>query len=77
MVYSVIPRGPLDLLPLPNKSRIHGKAGDFVEHLQVTHKLVRENLLKSTEKYKAAADKKRRLVKFEVGDFVWAVLGIQ
>ena len=74
VVYSVIPRGLLDLLPLPNKTRIHGKAGDFVEHLQDTHKMVRENLLKSTEKYKAAADKKRRLVEFEVGDFVWAML---
>ncbi|KAK1586319.1 hypothetical protein Q3G72_001248 [Acer saccharum] len=74
VVYSVLPRGSLDLLPLPNKTRIHGKAGDFVEHLQDTHKMVRENLLKSTEKYKAAADKKRRLVEFEVGNFVWAML---
>ena len=69
-----MPRGPLDLLPLPNKTRIHGKAEVFVQHLQDTHKQVRENLIQSTAKYKAAADKKRRLVEFEVGDFVWAVL---
>ena len=74
VVYSVIPHGPLDLLPLPNKTRVQGKAEDFVHHLQETHKQVHANLLKSTAKYKAAADKKRRLVEFEVGDFVWAVL---
>ncbi|KAI9162518.1 hypothetical protein LWI28_028128 [Acer negundo] len=37
-------------------------------------KQVQENLLQSVEKYKLAADKKRRHLEFDVGDFVWAVL---
>ncbi|KAL5744031.1 hypothetical protein ACOSQ2_027147 [Xanthoceras sorbifolium] len=74
VVYSVVPRGPLDLLPLPSKTRVHGKAERFVQQLQDTHKQVYDNLVKNTSKYKLAADKKRRNVEFEVGDFVWAVL---
>ena len=74
MVYSLVPRSPLDLLPLPNKTRIHGKAEDFVQGLRGVHQQVQENLSQSSEKYKLAADKKRRHLEFEVGDFVWAIL---
>ncbi|KAH7557291.1 hypothetical protein JRO89_XS11G0106700 [Xanthoceras sorbifolium] len=74
VVYSVVPRGPLDLLPLPSKTRVHGKAERFVQQLQDTHKQVYDNLVKNTSKYKLVADKKRRNVEFEVGDFVWVVL---
>ena len=35
---------------------------------------MQENLLQSAEKYKLAADKKRRHLEFDVGNFVWAVL---
>eukprot|EP00268_Persea_americana_P019914 TRINITY_DN20256_c0_g2_i1.p1 TRINITY_DN20256_c0_g2~~TRINITY_DN20256_c0_g2_i1.p1 ORF type:complete len:139 (-),score=22.65 TRINITY_DN20256_c0_g2_i1:41-457(-) len=35
---------------------------------------MQQNLLEATAKYKHAADKKRRLVEFDVGDFVWAIL---
>jgi hypothetical protein len=31
-------------------------------------------LEESTAKYKASVDKKRRVVEFEEGDFVWAIL---
>ncbi|KAK0604746.1 hypothetical protein LWI29_019042 [Acer saccharum] len=74
VVYSLVPRSPLDLLPLLNKTRIHGKAEDFVQGLRGVHQQVQENLSQSSEKYKLAADKKRRHLEFEVGDFVWAVL---
>ena len=69
-----MPRSPIDLIHLPSKTRIHGKAEDFVQELQGVHKQVQENLLQSVEKYKLAADKKRRQLEFDVGDFVWAVL---
>ena len=39
MVYSIVPRGPLDLIPLPSKTRVHGKAEEFVGGLQEVHKL--------------------------------------
>ena len=74
VVYSVVPRGPLDLLPLPNKTRVHGKVGDFVHSLQDTHAQVYENLGRTMGKYKLAADKKRRHLEFDIGDFVWAIL---
>ncbi|KAJ8639399.1 hypothetical protein MRB53_016093 [Persea americana] len=74
VVYSMIPRGPLDLIPLPSKIRAHGKVAEFVDGLQAIHKKVHDNLVQAATKYKMLADKKRHHVEFEVGDFVWAVL---
>ncbi|PKI51125.1 hypothetical protein CRG98_028482 [Punica granatum] len=70
VVYSVTPRGPLDLLPVPDKTRVHGKAADFVHGLQEIHEAVQNNLKNAAMKYKAVADRRRRHVEFEVGDFV-------
>ncbi|KAF7136352.1 hypothetical protein RHSIM_Rhsim08G0019400 [Rhododendron simsii] len=42
--------------------------------LQSIHKETEQHLRASTAKYKLAADKKRRFVEFEVGDFVYAIL---
>ena len=30
VIYSAQPRGPLDLMTLPSKTRVHGKVVDFV-----------------------------------------------
>ena len=59
---------------MPDKTRIHGKAADFVHSLQEVHQTVHANLEKAAEKYKDFADRKRRHVEFDVGDYVWAVL---
>ena len=74
MVYSVVPRGPLHLIPLPDKTRIHGKAATFVSGLQEVLQAIYDYLLKAASKYKQATDKKRQHVEFDVGDYVWAVL---
>ncbi|KAH7571387.1 hypothetical protein JRO89_XS04G0034700 [Xanthoceras sorbifolium] len=74
VVYSIIPLSPIDLVPLSSKTRVHGKAEDFVHSLQEVHKQVQENLSHSAERYKLAADIKRRHLEFDVGDFVWAIL---
>ncbi|PKI60289.1 hypothetical protein CRG98_019344 [Punica granatum] len=74
VVYSVTPRGPLDLLPVPDKTRVHGKAADFVHGLQEIHETVHNNLKNAAMKYKAVVDRRRRHVEFEVGDFIWVVL---
>ena len=37
MVYLVVPRGLLDLIPLPDKTRIHGKVATFFSGLQEVH----------------------------------------
>ena len=42
--------------------------------IQEGHKATIQKLQESTVKYKASADKKRRAVEFEEGDFVLAIL---
>lgn len=74
VVYGMIPRCPLDLAPLPDKNRFHGKASEFVSSLQEVHKMVSHNLAESNAKYKAHADSRRRELLFEPGDMVWVVL---
>ncbi|PKI50012.1 hypothetical protein CRG98_029599 [Punica granatum] len=74
VVYVAVPEGPLGLIPLPNRSKVHGKAADFVDSLREIHQAVFEHLTAANAKYKQAADKKRRSVEFEVGDYVWAIL---
>ena len=62
------------MIPLPDKTRIHGSAVTFISGLQEVHQVVHDNLLKSASKYKQAADKKRRHIEFDVGDYVWDIL---
>lgn len=68
------PQVPLDLAPVPDLKRPSGKAHNLILGLQAVHKMTEQHLEESSAKYKQAADKKRRAVEFEVGDFVWAVL---
>ena len=65
VVYSIVPRGPVDLIPLPNRTRFHGKAKEFVGGLQEIHKQL---LSTSQVRIRDVAMGSR------VGDFVWAVL---
>ena len=74
VVYGIVPRCALDLTTLPDRTRLHGGAVDFVSELQGIHKLARENLTTSTAKYKKDADKKRRELIFEPGELVWVIL---
>ncbi|XP_052627007.1 uncharacterized protein LOC128133560 [Lactuca sativa] len=74
VVYSVQPRGQLDLMSLPVSRVVPKKVQDFVGGLHDFHKAVHDNLVRANSKYKQDADKKRRQVDFEVGDFVWAIL---
>lgn len=74
VVYGVIPRCPLDLTTLPDKTRHHGEAIDFVRDLQQLHQQAQSNLEASAAKYKTAADEKRREVLFAPGDMVWVYM---
>ncbi|GFZ09853.1 hypothetical protein Acr_21g0004520 [Actinidia rufa] len=67
-------RAPINLAPVPDLKKVHKKVENFISNLQEVHKQVQWNLHESTTKYKEATDKKRRLVEFDVRDFVWAVL---
>ena len=59
---------------LPIKTRVYGKAGNFVTSLQDIHRTVFENLTAANSKYKQKAYLKCRHLEFDVGDFVWTVL---
>ena len=73
VVYSIVPRGPLNLIPLPSRTRAHGKDEECVGGLQEIHKQVHDNLVQAATKYKSSADKRCLHVEFEVGDYVWGV----
>ncbi|KAH9792897.1 hypothetical protein KPL71_004332 [Citrus sinensis] len=72
--YGYNPRAPIDLAPVPDLVRKSGNAEDFIEQLQKIHETTQESLKQTTKGYKIMADKKRRALEFQVGDFVWAVL---
>ena len=74
VVYGCVPRCPLDLTTLPNRTRMHGKAIDFIEDLQRIHKLTHDHLVALVSKYKLMVDCHHRHVEFAIGDKVWAVL---
>lgn len=74
VVYGMMPRCPVDLAIVPDRTRDHSRACDVVDEFAVIHHQVRENLEKATLKYKEAADSHRREVDFQVGNLVWAVL---
>ncbi|PKI45897.1 hypothetical protein CRG98_033696 [Punica granatum] len=67
VVYAAVSKGPLDLIHLPNRS------ANFVDSLREIHQVVYDHLTAANARYKQAANKKRRFVEFEVGDFVWAI----
>ncbi|KAL2512509.1 Integrase catalytic domain-containing protein [Abeliophyllum distichum] len=71
IVYGFNPLTPLDLIPLPVDERTsldgHRKA-DMVKHI---HNSVRQQIEKKNEQYAAKANKGRRQVILEPGDWVW------
>ena len=74
IVYGIVPRSPLDLGVLPDATRDHGEAVEFVANISHIHQQVHDNLRLASAKYKETADRHRRDVQFKVGDKVWAVL---
>ncbi|KAF7149078.1 hypothetical protein RHSIM_Rhsim03G0028000 [Rhododendron simsii] len=74
IVYGFNPRAPIDLAPVPDLKRASRKAAEFMRDLQQIHKDTEQRLHSVTTRYKQAADRKRRVVEFKVGDFVYAVL---
>ncbi|KAK9117119.1 hypothetical protein Sjap_016066 [Stephania japonica] len=58
-------------MSLPSKTRLHGKAEDFVRGLKEVHQTVKDNLQVANDKSRKFVDQKRRHVGFEVGDLFW------
>ncbi|XP_010412456.1 PREDICTED: uncharacterized protein LOC104698758 [Camelina sativa] len=74
VVYSLLPRGPLELLAVPDLRRFHGRVVDFVDALKETHQQACNQLELSARHYKDKADAKRWELVFQPGDKVWVVL---
>ena len=73
IIFGSNPHAPLDLAPIPDMKRTNMTAEDLIIQIQEGHKATIQKLQESTAKYKASADKKRRAIEFEEGDFVWAI----
>ncbi|KAF8054126.1 hypothetical protein N665_1346s0001 [Sinapis alba] len=73
IVYGFKPMTPLDLSPiLPHRDQmVSTDAETKVEYMKKVHKTIKENLEKQNEKNKKQADKGRKEVSFEPGDWVW------
>ena len=62
------------LTTLPQPGEFHGRAMELVDELTGIHAKAHDNFQGTTIKYKFDADRKRREVRFRVGEYVWAVL---
>ena len=71
IVYGFQPLTPLDLLPLPidEHTGLDGKRkADLVKHI---HEKVKEHIQRKNEQYASHANKGRKRVVFQPGDWVW------
>lgn len=60
--------------PIPCNGRTSEKVEDLTDQLRAIYESVRQWIDASNNKYKEAADRHRRKVTFEVGDYVLMVL---
>lgn len=72
IVYGFNPLTPLDLLPLPNTSILKHKDGKAkAEFVRKLHEQVKLQIEKKNKSYAKSANKGRKKVIFEPGDWVW------
>ena len=74
IVYGFNPLSPLDILPLPSSERVNLDGKKKAEFVQELHAKVRANIERKNEQYTKQANKGRRKVVFEPGDWVWVHL---
>ena len=66
----IIPRMPIDLVPLPSETRPSVEADAFAKHMRDIHEDVRRRIVMSNEGYKAHADTRRKFAEFQEGDMI-------
>ena len=71
IVYGLIPRAPIDLMPLPTFEKLNFDATQHAELMLELHATTKQNIERMNAKYKIAGDKGRRQLTFEPGDLVW------
>ena len=67
VVYGFNPRAPIDLLPLPPTERMSLDAKTRAELILKLHATTKENIEKTTEKYRLAGNQGRKHLTFEPG----------
>ena len=71
IVYDFNPLTPLDLSPLPMSEHVNLDGKKKAEFVKQIHEKARLNIERRTEQYAKQANKGRRHVVFEPGDWVW------
>lgn len=74
IVYGFKPNAPIDLLPLPLQRRLNFDASKQADYVKKIHEKTRTNFEKMTRLYEKRANKGRKNMLFEPGDFVWVHL---
>jgi hypothetical protein len=71
IVYGLIPRASIDLMPLPTSEKLNFDAKQRAELILKLHETTKENIERMNSKYKLAGDKDRKQLIFEPGELVW------
>ncbi|XP_039014624.1 uncharacterized protein LOC120144671, partial [Hibiscus syriacus] len=71
VVYGFNPLTPLDLLPLPQEQMVNKDGKNKAEFIKKLHEQVRNNIERRTKQYEQQANKGRKPLHLEVGDWVW------
>ncbi|KAL4379220.1 hypothetical protein GQ457_02G026210 [Hibiscus cannabinus] len=71
VVYGYNPTTPLDMLPLPFEQVMNRDGQSKAEFVMKLHQQVKENLERRTRQYETRANKVKKRVTFDVGDWVW------
>ncbi|KAL4384911.1 hypothetical protein GQ457_15G018100 [Hibiscus cannabinus] len=71
VVYGYNPTTPLDMLPLTFEQVMNRDGQTKVEFVKKMHQQVKENLEKRTRQYETRANKGKKRVTFDIGDWVW------
>jgi hypothetical protein len=71
IVYGLISRAPIDLMPLPTFEKLNFDAKQRAELMLKLHETTKENIEHMNFKYKLAGDKGRKQLIFEHGELVW------
>ncbi|KAL4346281.1 hypothetical protein GQ457_17G008920 [Hibiscus cannabinus] len=71
VVYGYNPTTPLDMLPLSFEQVMNRDGESKAEFVNKLHQQVKENLEKRTRQYETRANKGKKRVTFDVGDWVW------
>jgi hypothetical protein len=71
VVYGLLPRASVDLMPLPSSKIVNFDATKRAELMLKLHETTKQNIERMNAKYKLVGDKGRKELKFEPGELVW------